>query len=111
MIQQTSNENKTCSQEDVSIDNVDILQTLRKRESLYILDYIPLNKKPRKSAVECRVDSPHSIAAIVSPADDSNKSVSPKTTSSTLTMRGNVCQWMYKVVDFCDYDRKVTFLA
>lgn len=26
-------------------------------------------------------------------------------------MREKICQWMYRVVDFCNYDRKITFTA
>ena len=26
-------------------------------------------------------------------------------------MRSKMCQWMYRVVDYCDFDRKVTFIA
>ncbi len=97
-------------QENQCIDDIDSLQALKRRESLYILDDLPLKKKPRRSAAEC---SPRTVLATIttSATDGSEKSVPPTTDSSTSVMRKNICQWMYKVVDFCDYDRKVTFLA
>ena len=108
MIQKQSNKDKTCLQE----GQCDTLQALKKRESLYILDYMPSKKKPRRSAIARYAYSPRTIDAITtSETDGTKKSVPTETSSSTSTMRGNVCQWMYKVVDFCDYDRKVTFLA
>ena len=26
-------------------------------------------------------------------------------------MREKICQWMYRVIDFCNYDRKITYTA
>lgn len=51
--------------------------------------------------------------------DDNDDVVSSLTSSSPSspsniilkTMREKICQWMYRVVDHCNFDRKITFIA
>ena len=75
---------------------VEEVQTLVKRESMYRI--YPNGENLVGSSHGDR-SSPRNAMAI-SPCND-----------IVATMRDKICQWMYRVVDHCDYDRKVTFIA
>lgn len=75
---------------------VEEVQTLVKRESMYTIH--PNGENLVDSRYRGR-SSPRNTMSI-SPC---NAVVS--------SMRDKICQWMYRVVDHCNYDRKVTFIA
>ena len=72
---------------------INVLGALINRESLYIDS---AQSKPKLQLSGCT--SPQSVTLLMGNRETGN-------------MRENVCQWMYGVVDFCKYDRKITYVA